>query len=191
MKLNLFKKNTVGKIRSVVVAFLPALLVIVVVALPSFILAQGSTDLPPAPVNAQRTLSSELDPNLNPNSSAFKIVVCDGPTLPPALLIEENAKRDESQSLYVACDFNGMMLLVQHLINIMMVIGVLVAIVMFSFAGYLYITGKEANITKATSIFPKVLWGFIIMLSAWFIVYQILSWLTKEGSGFSTLLGKP
>lgn len=183
MSSNISKKKIRLQFKNILAGVLPALLVIGVVAVPSFILAQGSTDLPPSPVGAQRTLSSELDPNLNPNSSAFKIVVCDGPTLPP--------NYPDKPANYVACDFNGMMLLVQHLINIMMVIGVLVAIVMFSYAGFLYITGKEANISKATSIFPKVLWGFIIMLSAWFIVYQILSWLTKEGSGFSTLLGKP
>jgi hypothetical protein len=81
------------------------------------------------------------------------------------------------------------MLLVQHLINIMLVIGVLAAIVMFAYAGLLFVSGKKANIDKARSIFPKVFVGFIIMLSAWFIVYQILSWLT-DNSGFKTLLGQ-
>jgi hypothetical protein len=92
---------------------------------------------------------------------------------------------------YVVCNFNGAMLQVQHLINIMMVIGVLVAIVMFSYAGGLYITGSKPNVDKAHKIFPKVFGGFIIMLSAWFIVYQILSWLTGPSSGFNTLLGSP
>ncbi len=135
----------------------------------------------------------------NPNNSAFKVTVCDGPDMsklkvnngknPDVEVIDSDGKPAGTRP-YVVCDFNGAMLQVQHLINIMMVIGVLVAILMFSYAGALYITGKQANIDKAHAIFPKVFFGFIIMLSAWFIVYQILSWLTKN-DGFKALLGTP
>jgi ABC-type glycerol-3-phosphate transport system substrate-binding protein len=148
-------------------------------------------DAPPAsPVSGvqTRTLQSELEPSTNPNSSAFKVAVCDGPTLPTAELIA-NAEKDLGGRKYVPCDFNAVMLLVQHLINIMLVIGVLAAIVMFAYAGLLFVSGQKAKIDKARSIFPKVFVGFIIMLSAWFIVYQILSWLT-DNSGFKTLLGQ-
>ncbi len=79
---------------------------------------------------------------------------------------------------------------VQHLIDIAMVLGVLAAIILFVYAGYLYITGIPGNIDKAKGIFPKVFWGFIIMLVAWFVVFQLLSWLTGN-SGFGTLLGSP
>jgi hypothetical protein len=135
----------------------------------------------------------------NPNNSAFKVAVCDGPDM--SKLKVNNGKNPEVEVFdsngiktgtrpYVVCDFNGAMLQVQHIINIMMVIGVLVAILMFSYAGGLYVTGKQANIDKAHAIFPKIFFGFIIMLSAWFIVYQILGWLT-DNDGFKTLLGKP
>ncbi len=140
----------------------------------------GNLNPPPSSVRTLNTPTT--DPNLDPNSSGFKIVVCDGPTLP--------ANYPNKPANYVPCDFNGVMLQVQHLINIAMVLGVLVAIVMFSYAGGLYITGKKANVDKAHSIFPKVFFGFIIMLSAWFIVYQILSWLTNN-DGFKALLGNP
>ena len=119
------------------------------------------------------------DPNINPNTEDFKIVVCDGPA---------GLKKLSNNPDFVVCDFNGLMRQVQHLINIMMVVGVLVAVCMFSYAGYLYITGVPGNITKAHAIFPKVFTGFIIMLSAWFVVYQILSWLT-DNEGFKALLG--
>lgn len=139
------------------------------------------------------------DPVLNPNNSAFKIVVCDGPTFPTdasgkltaeGQKLKTAAEKDLNGRPYVPCDFNGVMLQVQHLINIMMVLGVLVAIAMFSYAGGLYITGSKPNVDKAHKIFPKVFLGFIIMLSAWFIVYQILSWLT-DNAGFKALLGTP
>ena len=141
--------------------------------------------LRPAPNTALPSQDQTLNvpsPELNPNDSAFKIVVCDGPTLPKDY--------PNKPAGYVPCDFNGVMRQIQHLINIMMVLGVLIAIVMFSYAGGLYITGQKANIDKAHSIFPKVFIGFIIMLSAWFIVYQILSWLTNN-EGFKALLGSP
>lgn len=122
----------------------------------------------------------------DPTSSSFRIVVCDGPTLPPSLMAEatKGGKR------YQPCDFKGLMLQVQHLINIMMVLGVFASIGAFSWAGWLYISGVPANKSKAHAIFPKIFTGFIIMLSSWFIVYQILSWLT-DNSGFKVLLGTP
>lgn len=135
---------------------------------------------PPTAVPTQTLQTPLTEPTTNPSSSAFKIAVCDGPA-------GANKNNDPK---YVPCDFNAVMLLIQHLINIMMVIGVLVAIVMFSFAGWLMITGTEKNISRAKSIFPKVFIGFIIMLSAWFIVYQVLSWLASN-DGFKALLGTP
>lgn len=140
------------------------------------------------------------DPVLDLNNSAFKLVVCDGP--------ENLGRVDEKGSVnlklkpdgksymydvkegYIPCNFKGAMMQVQHLINVMTIVGVFAAIAMFCWAGGLYITGKPANITKAHAIFPKVFGGFIIMLSAWFIVYQVLSWLTATNSPFSALLIK-
>lgn len=153
----------------------------------------GVGDAPaPAPTGAatRNLQSAPTDPNTeNPSKSAFRIAVCDGPTIPasqPEVLAK--AKADLGGREYVPCDFNAVILLIQHLINIMLVVGVLAAIVMFAYAGLLFISGQKPKIDKARSIFPKVFVGFIIMLSAWFIVFQILSWLT-ENNGFKTLLG--
>ena len=168
-----------------------ALFVIVTVMVVPHVDAQVAAPPGPAPTGARvetRTVRSGFDPASNPNSSAFQLSVCDGPTLPTQTLIDQ-AKKDLGRD-YRPCDFNAMMKLVQHLINIMMVLGVLVAIVMFVYAGTLFISGQKAKIDKARSIFPKVFTGFIIMLSAWFIVYQILSWLT-DNTAFKTLLGSP
>jgi hypothetical protein len=73
---------------------------------------------------------------------------------------------------YRICDFNA-------------------AIVGFSYAGYLYITGVPGNISKAHDIFKKVILGFVIMLAAWFIVYQLITWLVPGSSGVKYLLGNP
>jgi Na+-driven multidrug efflux pump len=82
------------------------------------------------------------------------------------------------------------MMQAQKLINIAMVAGVFVAIGSFCYMGYLFMNGKEDDRKKGIEIFPKIFIGFIIMLSAWFIVYQLLDWLTGN-SGFKTLLGSP
>ena len=125
-----------------------------------------------------QTLSDQNVP-VNITSPDFKIVVCDGPTPPKGVVVPND---------YVPCDFNGVILQVQHIIDIAIAAGVLIAIIGFCYAGFLYIKGGESDIKKAKEFFPKIFWGFIIMISAWFIVYQILSWLT-DNAGFKTLLG--
>ena len=79
---------------------------------------------------------------------------------------------------YHACDFQGALVQIQFLINVMLVVGVLAALVGFTWAGLNYISGQQKRIDKAHEMFPKIFWGFIIMLVGWFIVYQILVWLT-------------
>ena len=142
----------------------------------------------------------------DPTKSGFKVTICDGPELPPVTsdyvaanarslvlkaygLNAQGLKADGSP--YIPCNFNGMMMQVQHLINIGIVLGVFAAIALFTYAGYLLMTGREQDRNKAKSIFPKIMWGFVIMLSSWFIVYQILNWLTGSDSGFTKLLGNP
>jgi len=151
---------------------------------------------PTAPA-AQSTNTTYSEPTLNINDSAFRLLICDGPKIPDALsaqLIPSNATDFRAKyghaPPYIPCDFQGAMMQVQHLINIAIILGVLVAILGFTYAGYLYITGKPGNISKAHEVFPKIFWGFIIMLAAWFVVYQILAWATGSNA-FSVLLGKP
>ncbi len=147
------------------------LLTLVVVVGPYSALAQN---------NPARTLNSPSNENVN--DTGFKLTVCDGPA-------EANLNHDQN---YVTCDFNGAMLQIQHLINIAMIVGVLAAIVLFTWAGFLYVTsaGDTTKLNSAHAIFKKVIIGFIIMLSAWFVVYQLLDWLTGK-SGFGALLGSP
>ena len=134
---------------------------------------------------ATQTLNNPAPTTVNISDPGFRLLICDGPVLPSNVPEPTNLGHK-----YVPCDFNGLMLQVQHLINIAMVAGVIVAIGGFSYAGYLFITGTPANIGRAKEIFPKIGLGFVIMLSAWFIVYQLLAWLTGN-NGFGALLGNP
>lgn len=140
--------------------------------------------------------------NVDLSSPGFKIISCDGPDLSQLKVPIQMTWQGKTVTVppmsnapgYIPCDFNGAMMQVQHLINIAIVVGVFAAIVLFCYAGYIYISAGmkgDANAhSTALDIFRKVGIGFIIMLSAWFIVYQILAWLTGT-SGFGVLLGKP
>ena len=145
-------------------------------------------------------------PPVNLNDSGFHLLQCDGPDLrglPPNSKITINGKSydltpglnptitnaDGSNShVYQPCNFQGLMIEIQYLLNVMTIAGVLAAIIGFAIAGGLYVTGVKKNIDRAHSMFPKIAIGFILILSAWFIVYQILSWLTGS-SGAAALLG--
>ena len=157
----------------------------------NFVNAQGGVTSPTGNTGSgvtnttQSTNTNSPKTSVNPdyqniNSSKFRLVICDGPTLP--------TNYPNKPANYIPCDFQGLMLQLQHLINIAMIFGVLIAIIGFTYAGYLYVTGVPGNINKAHKIFPAVMWGFIIMLSAWFVIYQILEWLTGS-RGFGVLLG--
>ena len=144
-------------------------------------------------------------PAVNLNDSGFHLLQCDGPDLSglkSGTVITINGKSytlegqnptitnaDGSNShKYQPCNFQGLMIEVQFLLNVMTIAGVLMAIVGFAIAGGLYVTGVKKNIDRAHAMFPKIAIGFILILTAWFIVYQILSWLTGN-AGAAALLG--
>ncbi len=151
-------------------------------------------------VNAQTSLGSSR-PTVNIFSQDFKFVVCDGPDLSKikdgaaSMIVRVGGKEvnytpnGALPNGYVPCDFNGLMKTVQHFIDIAIVAGVIVALGSFCYIGYLYMTGKESNISTAKKIFPKIFWGFVLMIASWFIVYQLLSWL--GASVGKALLGNP
>jgi len=142
--------------------------------------AGGNVSTSPTSVPANNSAGNVAPTSVDINKSTFKLLICDGPPLPSNVSLP---KPD-----YVPCDFKGLMAQTQHFINIAMVLGVLSALVLFTWAGALYVSGQPKNIDQAKAIFPAVVKGFIIMLLAWFIVYQILEWLTGSKS-FGVLLG--
>lgn len=143
------------------------------------------------------TLSTN-GPTTDITQSSFQLTACDGPDL--SNLKESIKVTIKGQSVntvagknpdgYIPCNFNGLMIQIQHLINIAVVAGVLIAIFGFCYAGFLYVTGgsQPGKRSQASEVFKKVGIGFILILGAWFIVYQILSWLAQPG--YTALLGK-
>ena len=150
-------------------------------------------------VNAESNIANTLttNPTIAPvnGHGGFRLVICDGPaelgytyTNDGAGKITKGAKIPD----YISCDFNGAMIQIQHLINVAMVLGVIAAIAGFSYAGFLLIsmsvTGKMEDRKKAGEVFQKVVIGFVIMLVSWFVVYQIIDWITGN-SALKYLLG--
>jgi hypothetical protein len=156
--------------------------VIGVVFLSQFVLINSTYALPSISGEVSNTpATADNVENVNIRSSTFKFVVCDGPAGTGAPTTNPDG------TPYVPCDFKGLVLTVQHFLNIAMVLGVMGTVVTAVYAGFLYVTGKESNISKAKEMFPKVGIGFVLMLTAWFIIAQILTWLT-DNEAFKTFL---
>lgn len=81
-----------------------------------------------------------------------------------------------------ACGFCDIFQLAQNLINFAVAFSVLVATIMFVYAGFLYFSAsaKHDNIKKAHGIFWKVFIGFVFILGAWLIVSLIMSTLLDD-----------
>jgi hypothetical protein len=90
----------------------------------------------------------------------------------------------------VPCDFNYFIITVANLINWGFYIALPIAVVLFAYAGILYISGVESNIKKAKAIFLNVGIGFIIMLVAFTAVHTLLGWLVNPNIGAESLLSK-
>lgn len=94
------------------------------------------------------------------------------------------------------CDFSGgqgpycqacdLIKLVNNLIAFGIYLSVMVATVMFAYAGFLYVTASASpeNVKKAKDLFTKVFMGFVFILIAWLIVDLTLSVFTGKGFGF-------
>ena len=139
-------------------------------------------------------VQAQVSPTENPSSSSFRLIICDGPVMPPEALKAAQAKIDADAAAlgverhtYVPCDFAGLMAQIQHFINIAIIMGVVIAVLLFTYAGFKLIQDGEKNRSQAKEIFQKVLVGLLIMLSAWGIVYTILTWLTTN-QAFTRLL---
>lgn len=84
-----------------------------------------------------------------------------------------------------ACDF---MNLINNLLAFAVYFSAFVATIMFAYAGFLYVTAasNQENLTKAKSIFGKVLLGFFFVLTAWLLIDIVLSVFTNKSFGFWT-----
>lgn len=81
------------------------------------------------------------------------------------------------------CDWDAFVGMINGLIEWLIIIATSVAVLLFMYAGFLYLTsgGDDAKIKQAKTIFINTAIGFAIMLMAWLLVETIFNLLTSEG----------
>jgi hypothetical protein len=92
----------------------------------------------------------------------------------------------------VKCDFNAFVLMINKIISwIIGIAGVIFAITLI-YGGFLYMTSGDnpGNKTKATDMMWNTLKGFVIILTAWLIVYTILKTLAPNYPALFEFIGK-
>ncbi len=94
------------------------------------------------------------------------LVPCDGPSLDKPGLV--------SPPGYVPCDFKALLNGINGIINWLFIIAIPVSLVAFTYAGILFMSGKEGNITEGKEIFLKVVQGIAIMAVGWLLVHTII-----------------
>ncbi len=87
------------------------------------------------------------------------------------------------------CNFGHFMILIKNGINNLVLISTLILVFMLVYVGYLLITsqGNSSAWTRSKEVLGKVIWGYVIILVAWVVVYSITSTLLDPNVTF--LLG--
>lgn len=75
------------------------------------------------------------------------------------------------------CGYRDITNLVQNIIKFMIYLAVVVATLMFTYAGFIYLTagGSPDKLKKAHGIFFNVFIGLVLVLAAWLIVELIMT----------------
>lgn len=107
-----------------------------------------------------------------------------GGALVPTCYSANQADAFRGQVFTGACQLCDLVKLADNLIRFAVAFSVIVATLMFAYAGFLYFTAaaSEANIKKAHGIFSKVFAGLVIILLAWLVVNLIMSTFVDQGS---------
>lgn len=87
------------------------------------------------------------------------------------------------------CDFADFMTLIENGISNLVLISTFILVFMLVYVGYLLITsqGNTSAWTRSKDVLGKVIWGYVIVLVAWVVVYSITNTLLKPEVTF--LLG--
>ena len=94
----------------------------------------------------------------------------------------------DTEKLYAhLCGFSDIIILIKNAINDMIVVSTLVVVGLLIFHGLKLITsfGNPSALSAAKKSLFSVITGYAVMLSAWVVVYTILSVLV--GKGYSLL----
>lgn len=133
---------------------------------------KGTNNPPNVKVNLTQnnTQAAQIPTGNATTGSGYKgLVRCDG-------------VKDLNNSQSRVCNYAALVDTVNYLIDWLLYIAVTLSVLLFMYAGGLYITGVPKNIDKAHDIFKSVVKGLIFMLLAWFIISTLLDWLEVDPS---------
>ena len=85
-----------------------------------------------------------------------------------------------------ACGFCDLVQLSQRIINFLVGFAIFVAVLLFVYAGFLYLSAgaNEENVKKAHKLFGSVFVGFILVLAAWLIIDTIMKAFVGDNPDF-------
>ncbi len=101
------------------------------------------------------------------------------------------SERDSGDPRYASkpvCNFKELINTIDYLINFMFILVAPVVIALFSYAGFLIMTGKEDNVKKGKNFFWRVVYGLSFMLGSAIIVKTILFLLTKDEFNLTSII---
>ena len=102
--------------------------------------------------------------------------------------VSEKDSTDSSYNNKPVCNFRELVNTINFLINFMFFLVAPVVIALFSYAGFLMMTGKEENIKKGKDFFWRVVYGLSFMLGSAVIVKTVLYFLTQEKFNLTSLI---
>lgn len=94
------------------------------------------------------------------------LVKCDGVTSPTK---DEPERQKE-------CNFQALISMANSIIKWVFRLTIPIFIALMAYGGFLYMTPNPSNRATANKMLWAALWGFVIMLCAWFIVTTLLDW---------------
>lgn len=103
------------------------------------------------------------------------LVPCDGPA-------------GVAKSSDRVCNFQALLRGINNIINWLFIIAVPISLAAFAYAGILFMTGKESNISQGKAIFSNVIWGMVIMAGGWLVVRTIIQGLLSPTAGLGPYL---
>lgn len=97
--------------------------------------------------------------------------------MPNQIVPQCDSDNDPSNGLDGICNFCDLLVLAENIINFLVYFAVFVAVLMFVYAGFLYLTagGSSGQITKAHNVFRATILGFVLTLAAWLIIDLVVT----------------
>lgn len=177
----------------------------------NFVLADTTTTPTAKPTNYVNNYSGNFpqtttDPALSPGGTITPEAMPTATDVKPK--VETNPKSSLDYSGWVQCDgvvdtknepgrkttcnFENLIVMVNHLINWLFAISIPIIVGLFAYAGFKLMTGSESALKEGKAMLLNAGKGFIIMLTAWFIVTTLLSWILNSEfiQTTSSLIGK-